>query len=123
MKKSELILTGDTYRTTPVSWGEEYIMVDEVAAASCMDESFDDGPHDPDADPNDTPDTVDIAVDARGNYYAILHPYEETSWGHKTGEMFNENMYRPCQNPETVDSDGVAVFYTGRWEIFDDEEG
>jgi len=32
MRKSELEITGDSYRTTPTSWGDTNIMIDESAA-------------------------------------------------------------------------------------------
>ena len=123
MKRSELTMTGETYRMTPYKWGEQSIMVDEDAVAKSTAEAFEIPVEqcDPDSDPNDRPESVDIARDAEGNYYAILHPYEKTSWGHKTGEMANENMYKLCQNPaEAVH--GSAELYGMSWEIFDDEE-
>jgi hypothetical protein len=116
MKRSELKFTGDTYDLTPDTWGEEYIIVDEDTAVKAMIESFGEDFED-DAKRSET---VEIAVDNEGTFYAVLEPYEGTSWGHKTGEWHNENMYRKCQNPDTV-SDGLCAIY-GKWDIFDDEE-
>jgi hypothetical protein len=123
MKRSELKLTGETYRLTPSKWGETYIMVDEDEVSRVTAEAFDIpiDDCDPDNDPNDRPESVDIATGPDGKYYAILHPYEATSWGHKTGEIHNKNLYRECQNPaEAVD--GGSELYGQTWELFDDEE-
>lgn len=117
MKRSELQLTGDRYSLTPDTWGEEYIIVDDAAASAAMRESFGDEFE----DDGKRGGTVEIATDSDGNYYAILEPYEATSWGHKTGDIFNQNMFRRCQNPADV-TDGLAEIYGETWDIFDDEE-
>ena len=121
MKRSELTMTGETYRLTPANWGETYIMVDEDAVSKMMSETFGEE-CDPDDDPNNKPETVEIATDGQGNFYAILEPYEATSWGRKTGEVFNENMFRKCQNPAETGDDGTAEIYGQTWDIFDDED-
>lgn len=120
MKRSELKMTGETYRTTPTAWGESYVMVDEDAVSEMMAESFGE-PCDPDSDPNDRPETVQIAVDNHGNHYAILEPYEATSWGRKTGEIYNENMFRKISNPAEA-TDGTAEFLDNAWDTFDCED-
>jgi len=114
MKKSELKIV-DQMRITPIGWGEPYVMVDETLATESFDETVD-----PDDDPNDLPETVDIATDKDDNYYAVAIPYEGTSWGHKTGEMHNENLYKPIENPNEC-SDGLAAFLDNHWLLFDDE--
>jgi len=124
MKRSELIMTGEIYRLTPYNWGETSIMIDEDAVAQCYADaagvSVDE--FDPDGDQNNKPESVEIATDGDGNFYAILEPFEKTSWGHKTGEMCNENMYMKCQDPSEVDDDGAVLLYSNKWQIFDEDE-
>lgn len=118
MKRSELKLTGETYNLTPANWGDEAIIVDEDAAVAAMAECF--GVEEEDVDTNYS-DEVEIATDDEGNFYAILVPYEGTSWGHKTGEVFNQNMYRKCQNPDDANC-GTIEIYGQTWETFDGED-
>ena len=120
MKRSELKLTGETYRLTPTSWGDTCIMVDEDAAAEATAEAFGLESCDPDDDPNDKPESVEIATDAEGNYYAVLVPtVVRSSYGKET---INENLYRPCQNPAEVDQYGTVCIYGRTWDRFDDED-
>ena len=115
MKRSELTMTGETYRLTPTHWGETSIMVDEDAVAEITAEAFDIPVEecDPDSDPNDTPETVDIAKNDDGNFYAILHPFRAG------GKWHNENLYRPCDDPGEPDNGSVSIH--GKWMTFDDE--
>ena len=121
MKKSELTLTGETYRLTPDNWGDSSIMVDENAISESTANVFDIDISECDPNENGKLDSVDIAIDKDGKFYALLHPYEATSWGHKTGIMHNENMYRECANPANT-TFGAASLYGDTWEIFDEEE-
>jgi len=115
MKRSELKMTGDTFRLTPAKWGETCIMVDEDAVSEAMTESFGE-PCDPDDDDFDKPETVEIATDTDGNFYAILEPYRS-----RDGIWHNENMFRKCQNPADA-SDGAAELYDRTWDTFDDKD-
>ena len=119
MKKSELKIV-DQLRLTPKGWGEPYVMVDEAMAIQTISDSFETESIDPDDDPNDLPKTVDLATDNDGNYYIISIPYEGTSWGHKTGEIHNENLYMPIEDPNEC-TQGLAEFLANQWSLFDDE--
>lgn len=118
MKKSEIRLTGDSYRTTPTSWGDTCIMVNEDMAVESMRESgFE--VESPDGDENDRPLEVEIAVDEDGIFYAIQPAWEETSWGRRTG-VINPELFIRCENPaDTID--GMIGTY-GSWHEFDGEE-
>lgn len=118
MKRSELKLTGEKYRLTPDSWGENFIMVDEDEIQRETAEAFSlpVDECDPDADPNNRPDSVEIATDAVGNFYAILVPFTTSD-----GRVHNDNMYRPCDDPTNA-TRGSASLYGNTWEIFDEEE-
>lgn len=117
MKRSELTMTGESYRLTPANWGETYIMVDEDAVSEMMAETFGEE-CDPDSDPNNKPQTVEIATDADGNFYAILEPYQDR----RSKRWYNENLYMRCQNPAEYGEDGAAEIYGQIWDTFDDED-
>ncbi len=122
MKRSELTIIGE-YRLTPDNWGDTSVMIDEDAVIEATADAFGINVDecDPDADPNNKPETVDLAVDVNGNHYVILRPFPAISWGHKTGEMYNENMYRPCEKLSDVSQGSLAIFGNS-WQIFDDED-
>ena len=116
MKKSELKITGDSYRTTPTSWGDTSIMIDEDAAVENMREcGFE--VESPDDDENDRP--IEIAVDSDGVFYAIQPAWEKTSWGRSTGET-NPELYIQCENPAEASNGLICVF--GTWHEFDDDD-
>ncbi len=122
MKRSELTLTGETYRLTPDSytgWGNESVlMIDEDLVEKTAQAASDDELPGLDDDPNDKPETVEMATDETGKYYAILPQYTSLSGGRK---KWTHDMYRQCQNPADVDTDGTIEMY-GSWESFDDED-
>jgi len=107
MKKSELTLTGETYRETPAGWGETYLMVDEDAAEACMAKCFGEdfiGLE----DENDKPGLwVEIATDAEGRFYGI---YEEEA----------DDGYHFSENPAEAE-DGI-IFIGSEFHFFDDED-
>ena len=103
MKKSNLKMTGEIYSLTPDSWGSvNSIIIDEkpitIIMANLFDMTIEAVTHD-----IEHSDSIEIAVDAQGNYYAI-----------KNGQ------YAPCDNPINV-SQGCADLYDA-WEFFDEEE-
>jgi hypothetical protein len=118
MKKSELTLTGETYRLTPDSWGDTNIMVDEDAVIAATADAFNIPVDecDPDADENDKPDTCEIATDAEGNFFAIIQNKIVLGYG----KYEDVEMARPCENPADATFGAALVF--GRWEQFDDED-
>ena len=118
MKRSELKLTGELYRLTPPQWGEETIMIDEDKIAEEMQKCFDLETV-PDPEENGKLETIELAI-ADGKYYAVLEPSEETYGGHKTGVIYNQNMYRECENPADAVNGAICIY--GCWKIFDDEE-
>jgi hypothetical protein len=116
MKRSELKMTGETYRMTPANWGDSAIMIDEDAASEAMAECFGE-PCDPDSDESNKPENVEIAIDTDGNFFAILEPY----WDRQSKQWHNENLYLKCQNPADA-ANGTAEIYWQKWEMFDDED-
>jgi len=118
MKRSELKLTGETYNLTPDCWGVESIIIDGPAAITLKAECFDVNEDDVDTDYSGE---VEIATDDEGNFYAILVPFEGRNCGHKTGKIYNQNMYRGCQNPTGANC-GTIEIYGQTWETFDDED-
>lgn len=119
MKRSELTLTGETYRITPKAWGEPCLMIDEGEVSEMMTETFGEE-CDPDSDPFDKPENVEIATDEQGNYFALSIQYEGTSWGRKTGEIFGANLYMPIADPNKPENGCCKLL--GSWETFDDED-
>jgi len=115
MLRSELTLTGEIYRLTPDCWGNTSVMVDEDAVSRSTAEAFGIGSADPDADPNSRPESVEIARDANGNFYAILVPFAQN------GVEYNTGMFKSCGDPATA-TDGSVMLYGTGWQAFEDAE-
>jgi hypothetical protein len=85
-------------------------MVDEDVVAQSTAEAFGIESCEPEGDL----DSVEIATDGNGKFFAILEPFT------RAGKTYNENMFRPCQNPADA-THGSASIYGITWDIFEDE--
>lgn len=118
MKRSELKFTGEQFDLTPDSYGETAIITDEILACVEIAQLF--GIDEYDFDDESRRDEVELATDSDGNYYAVLVPFEQTSWGHRTGIWNNKNLFKKCANPSDA-KNGLLEISSGKWEMFDDE--
>lgn len=109
MRKSVLKIIGD-YRLSPDVWGDQYIMIDEADCSADLAEVFEIPVEecDPDGYENSHPEHVQLAVDSKGNYFAL-------------GTGSNDGTFRPCEALSDV-RQGSIGFTSCSWETFDDED-